>query len=203
MIRFFLSTICLFLFNIIFSQTVYDEKSIIKFPGKNYFPEVRIDRDNEELFLTIKDKSSKTILTQKMYFSQLPMEQYLSFYNSIGLLNDKNGNLFFCDFLTQKNVPYSGEYDRYNEGLGLGNFNPVLKNNTLRILDENLVQKVTTVLKVTPNSKQYWTLLAEGTDVFKGKIRLSKFIRVGGSNAENVYELYEFDVISNKLNRVK
>ncbi len=186
-----------------YSQSVFDDETFYKFEGINYLPEVKVNKGNESILYTLYDKTNRIVVSESFSYTSLPLERYLSFYNSIGLLSNEKGDFYLYDFITKKKLPYSGEYNKYNEGIGLGKYNPILQKNILRIIDENLNQLRKIVLEVTPNSKQYWILLAEGTDVMTGKVILLKGVKLGATSAEYIYYTYEYDVLTNKIKRIK
>jgi hypothetical protein len=183
-----------------YSASVYDANKFIKLDGYNYFPEVNIDDEKSVIEYTLRDNANKIVVTTKLPFDKLPNERYISFYNRIGLLMEETG-MFLYDFISKKKFLYgSGQYDRYNEGIKVGKYNPILQKSILLIVDDKLLQ----VRNITLNAigKQYWLLLSEGTDVDTGKIRLAKFVKKGISNADDVFEKYMYDCVTNKMVKV-
>jgi hypothetical protein len=187
----------------LFSQSVFGEKLDYKFAGSNYSPAVKVFTDKDRVTLTLYDNDNKIAIRQNILFENLPLGRYLSFYNSIGLLNDGNDNLFLFDFIENKKYPYDGQYNRYNEGIAVGKFNPILKKNVLKIIDENLNLIKSLTLDIKPNSKEYWVLVLEGTDVIKGKVSLLKCVKQEVDNSKNIYHSYEYDVLENSIKRIK
>ncbi|NDE10627.1 MAG: hypothetical protein EBZ95_08690 [Chitinophagia bacterium] len=187
----------------LFSQSVFGEKLDYKFAGSNYSPAVKVFTDKDRVTLTLYDNDNKIAIRQNILFENLPLGRYLSFYNSIGLLNDGNDNLFLFDFIEIKKYPYDGQYNRYNEGIAVGKFNPILKKNVLKIIDENLNLIKSLTLDIKPNSKEYWVLVLEGTDVIKGKVSLLKCVKQEVDNSKNIYHSYEYDVLENSIKRIK
>lgn len=181
-------------------QSVYDDQTEFIFKGNICFPKIVVLKDEEQIKYTLLDKSNKIIKNENIPFSNLPLGRYLKFYNSIGFLSGSNGNYLY-DFISKKRFPYDGEYDRYNEEIQLGKYNPLLKtNNLLLIIDDKLSVYRTIQLNIKPNSKEYWLLTSEGSDVMSGKIRLLKCIKQGRSTSENTYNEYIYDATTNKLN---
>jgi len=187
----------------LFSLSVFGEKLDYKFAGSNYSPAVKVFTDKDRVTLTLYDNDNKIAIRQNILFENLPLGRYLSFYNSIGLLNDGNDNLFLFDFIEIKKYPYDGQYNRYNEGIAVGKFNPILKKNVLKIIDENLNLIKSLTLDIKPNSKEYWVLVLEGTDVIKGKVSLLKCVKQEVDNSKNIYHSYEYDVLENSIKRIK
>jgi len=187
----------------LFSQSVFGEKLDYKFAGSNYSPAVKVFTDKDRVTLTLYDNDNKIAIRQNILFENLPLGRYLSFYNSIGLLNDGNDNLFLFDFIEIKKYPYDGQYNRYNEGIAVGKYNPILKKNVLKIIDENLNLIKSLTLDIKPNSKEYWVLVLEGTDVIKGKVSLLKCVKQEVDNSKNIYHSYEYDVLENSIKRIK
>ena len=187
----------------LFSQSVFGEKLDYKFSGSNYSPAVKVFTDKDRVTLTLYDNDNKIAIRQNILFENLPLGRYLSFYNSIGLLNDGNDNLFLFDFIEIKKYPYDGQYNRYNEGIAVGKYNPILKKNVLKIIDENLNLIKSLTLDIKPNSKEYWVLVLEGTDVIKGKVSLLKCVKQEVDNSKNIYHSYEYDVLENSIKRIK
>jgi len=187
----------------LFSQSVFGEKLDYKFAGSNYSPAVKVFTDKDRVTLTLYDNDNKIAIRQNILFENLPLGRYLSFYNSIGLLNDGNDNLFLFDFIEIKKYPYDGQYNRYNEGIAVGKFNPILKKNVLNIIDEKLNLFKSLTLDIKPNSKEYWILVLEGTDVIKGKVSLLKCVKQDADNSKNIYHSYEYDVLTNTIKRTK
>jgi len=187
----------------LFSQSVFGEKLDYKFAGSNYSPAVKVFTDKDRVTLTLYDNDNKIAIRQNILFENLTLGRYLSFYNSIGLLNDGNDNLFLFDFIEIKKYPYDGQYNRYNEGIAVGKFNPILKKNVLKIIDENLNLIKSLTLDIKPNSKEYWVLVLEGTDVIKGKVSLLKCVKQEVDNSKNIYHSYEYDVLENSIKRIK
>jgi len=187
----------------LFSQSVFGEKLDYKFSGSNYSPAVKVFTDKDRVSLTLYDNDNKIAIRQNILFENLPLGRYLSFYNSIGLLNDGNDNLFLFDFIEIKKYPYDGQYNRYNEGIAVGKYNPILKKNVLKIIDENLNLIKSLTLDIKPNSKEYWILVLEGTDVIKGKVSLLKCVKQDADNSKNIYHSYEYDVLTNTIKRTK
>jgi len=187
----------------LFSQSVFGEKLDYKFAGSNYSTAVKVFTDKDRVTLTLYDNDNKIAIRQNILFENLPLGRYLSFYNSIGLLNDGNDNLFLFDFIEIKKYPYDGQYNRYNEGIAVGKFNPILKKNVLKIIDENLNLIKSLTLDIKPNSKEYWVLVLEGTDVIKGKVSLLKCVKQEVDNSKNIYHSYEYDVLENSIKRIK
>ena len=186
----------------LFSQSVFGEKLDYKFSGSNYSPAVKVFTDKDRVNLTLYDLDNKIVIRQNILFENLPLGRYLSFYNSIGLLNDSNDNLFLFDFIENKKYSYDGQYNRYNEGMAVGKFNPILKKNVLKIIDENLNLTKTLNLEIKPNSKEYWILVLEGTDVMNGKVALLKCVKQDPDNSKNIYHTYEYDVLKNNIKRI-
>jgi hypothetical protein len=187
----------------LFSQSVFGEKIDYKFAGSNYSPAVKVFTDKDRVTLTLYDNDNKIAIRQNILFENLPLGRYLSFYNCIGLLNDGNDNLFLFDFIENKKYSYDGQYNRYNEGMAVGRYNPILKKNVLRIIDENLNLFKSLTLDIKPNSKEYWVLVLEGTDVFNGKVALLKCVKQEVDNSKNIYHSYEYDVLKNSIKRIK
>ena len=96
----------------LFSQSVFGEKLDYKFAGSNYSPAVKVFTDKDRVTLTLYDNDNKIAIRQNILFENLPLGRYLSFYNSIGLLNDGNDNLFLFDFIEIKKYPYDCQYNR-------------------------------------------------------------------------------------------
>ena len=159
--------------------------------------------ENDRITLTLYKSDNNIAIRQNILFENLPLGRYLSFYNSIGLLNDGNDNLFLFDFIENKKYSYDGQYNRYNEGIAVGKYNPILKKNVLNIIDEklNLIKSFT--LDVKPNSKEFWVLVTEGTDVMKGKVVLLKCVKQDVDNSKNIYYTYEYDTLKNIIKRIK
>jgi hypothetical protein len=78
-----------------------------------------------------------------------------------------------------------------------------LKKNVLKIIDENLNLIKSLTLDIKPNSKEYWVLVLEGTDVIKGKVSLLKCVKQEVDNSKNIYHSYEYDVLENSIKRIK
>lgn len=187
----------------LFSQSVFGEKLDYSFAGNHYSPVVKVFPEKNRITLTLFGNENKIIIRQNTLFENLPLGRYLSFFNSIGLLNDTNDNLFLFDFIENKKYPYDGQYNRYNEGIAVGKFNPILKKNVLKIIDENLNLIKSLTLDIKPNSKEYWVLVLEGTDVIKGKVSLLKCVKQEVDNSKNIYHSYEYDVLENSIKRIK
>jgi hypothetical protein len=187
----------------LFSQSVFGEKLDYKFAGDNYSPAVRVVSENDRITLTLYKSDNNIAIRQNILFENLPLGRYLSFYNSIGLLNDGNDNLFLFDFIENKKYSYDGQYNRFNEGIAVGKYNPILKKNVLNIIDEklNLIKSFT--LDVKPNGKEFWVLVNEGTDVMKGKVVLLKCVKQDVDNSKNIYYTYEYDTLKNIIKRIK
>ena len=185
-----------------FCQSVYDDQTTHIFKGNRYLPKIEVIQNKEQIKYTLFDKTNKIVKSENINFVNLPLERYLCFYNSIGFISDING-YYFYDFITNKRLSFNYkdvQYDRYNEGIQLGKFNPILKaNNLLVIIDEQLSVYRTIQLRVKPNSKEYWILMNEETDVITGKIRLLKCVKLGRFTSENKYDEYIYDVSFNKL----
>ena len=122
----------------IFSQNVFGEKLDYKFSGSHYSPAVKVVSEKDRITLTLFDSANNIAIRQNILFENLPLGRYLSFHNSIGILNDGNDKLFLFDFIENKKYSYDGQYNRYNEGIAVGKYNPILKKNDLKIIDENL-----------------------------------------------------------------
>jgi hypothetical protein len=183
-----------------FSQSVFDDEINFKFSGTNYLAEVKVDKEKHNINYVLRDRNGKILVSEILSFDILPLQRYISFYNSIGLLED-DSDMYFYDFLKKKKL-LRGSTDKYSEGIGLGKYNPILNKNILKIVDENLIQIRMVELEVIPNSDQSWILLNEGTDLVNGKIKLLKKVKQGErSNVESVYHNYEFDVLKNELIR--
>jgi len=185
------------------SQSVFGEKLDYKFAGSHYSPAAKVVSEKDRITLTLFDSANNVAIRQNILFENLPLGRYLSFYNSIGLLNDGNDNLFLFDFIENKKYSYNGQYNRYNEGMAVGRYNPILKKNVLRIIDENLNLFKSLTLDIKPNSKEYWVLVLEGTDVFNGKVALLKCVKQEVDNSKNIYHSYEYDVLKNSIKRIK
>ena len=185
------------------SQSVFGEKLDYKFAGSNYSPAAKVFTDKDRVTLTLYDNDNKIAIRQNVLFENLPLGRYLSFYNSIGLLNDGNDNLFLFDFIENKKFSYDGQYNRYNEGIAVGKYNPILKKNVLKIIDENLNLIKSLTLDIKPNSKEYWILVLEGTDVINGKVALMKCVKQDRDNSKNIYHTYEYDALKNTIKRIK
>jgi hypothetical protein len=176
------------------SQSVYDDTLNHKMLGVSYFPNIRVDKNKEAIQYKLFNHSGQVVYTKNIAFEELPLARYLSFYNSIGLLQDSNNHLYFIDFISNKRLLYDGQYNRYNEGIKLGKFNPILKKNVLKIIDENLKLIKTIKLKVAPKSEQFWVLESIGSDAIAGKFSLLKYIKIGLNNSESTFKYYSFDV---------
>ncbi len=187
----------------IFSQNVFGEKLNYKFSGSHYSPAVKVVSEKDRITLTLFDSANNIAIRQNILFENLPLGRYLSFHNSIGLLNDGNDNLFLFDFIENKKYSYDGQYNRYNEGIAVGKYNPILKKNVLKIIDENLNLIKSFTLDIKPNSKEFWVLMLEGTDVMKGKVALLKCVKQNQDNSKNVYHTYEYDALENTIKRIK
>ena len=187
----------------IFSQSVFGEKLDYKFSGSHYSPAVKVVSEKDRITLTLFDSANNIAIRQNILFENLPLGRYLSFYNSIGLLNDGNDNLFLFDFIENKKYSYDGQYNRYNEGIAVGRYNPILKKNVLKTIDENLNLIKSFTLDIKPNSKEFWVLMLEGTDVMKGKVALLKCVKQNQDNSKNVYHTYEYDALENTIKRIK
>jgi hypothetical protein len=185
------------------SQSVFGEKLDYKFAGSHYSPAAKVVSEKDRITLTLFDSANNVAIRQNILFENLPLGRYLSFYNSIGLLNDGNDNLFLFDFIENKKYSYNGQYNRYNEGIAVGRYNPILKKNVLKIIDENLNLIKSLTLDIKPNSKEYWVLVLEGTDVFNGKVALLKCVKQDVDNSKNIYHSFEYDVLKNKIIRLK
>ena len=176
------------------SQSVYDDTLNYQMLGVSYFPNIRVDKNKEAIQYKLFNHSGQVVYTKNIAFEELPLARYLSFYNSIGLLQDSNNHLYFIDFISNKRLLYDGQYNRYNEGIKLGKFNPILKKNVLKIIDENLKLIKTIKLKVAPKSEQFWVLESIGSDAIAGKFSLLKYIKIGLNNSESTFKYYSFDV---------
>jgi hypothetical protein len=187
----------------LFSQSVFGEKLDYKFSGNHYSPAAKVVSEKDRITLTLFDSANNIAIRQNILFENLPLGRYLSFYNSIGLLNDGNDNLFFFDFIENKKYSYDGQYNRYNEGIAVGKYNPILKKNVLKIIDENLNLFESLTLDIKPNSKEFWVLMLEGTDIMKGKVALLKCVKQNQDNSKNVYHTYEYDALKNTIKRIK
>ena len=186
-----------------FSQSVFGEKLDYKFTGINYSPAVKVFPDKNRITLSLYDAANKIVIRQNILFENLPLGRYLSFYNSIGLLNDGNDNLYLFDFIENKKYSYTGQYNRYNEGIAVGKYNPILKKNVLTIIDENLDLINTLNLDIKPNSKEFWILQLEGTDVINGRVALLKCVKQDVDNSKNIYHNYEYDALKNTIKIIK
>jgi len=187
----------------LFSQNVFGEKLDFKFAGSNYSPMVKVFPDKNRITLSLYDTAKKIAIRQNILFENLPLGRYLSFYNTIGLLNDGNDNLYLFDFIENKKYSYTGQYNRYNEGIAVGKYNPILKKNVLTIIDENLNLINTLNLEIKPNSKEFWLLQLEDTDVINGRVALLKCVKQDVDNSKNIYHTYEYDALKNKMKRIK
>jgi hypothetical protein len=176
------------------SQSVYDDTLDHQMLGVSYFPNMRVDKDKEIIQLKLLNRSGQVVYTKNIAFEALPLERYLSFYNSIGLLQNADNQLYFYDFINNNKLLYNGQYNRYNEGIKLGKFNPVLKNNVLSIIDENLKLIKSIKLKVAPKSGQFWIIESIGSDVITGKFQLLKCVKIGTNNSESMFKRYSYDV---------
>lgn len=176
------------------SQSVYDDTLDHQMLGVSYFPNMRVDKDKEIIQLKLLNRSGQVVYTKNIAFEALPLERYLSFYNSIGLLQNKKNQLYFIDFINNNKLLYNGQYNRYNEGIKLGKFNPILKNNVLSIIDENLKLIKSIKLKVAPKSGQFWIIESVGSDMITGKIQLLKCVKIGTNNSESAFKRYSYDV---------
>jgi hypothetical protein len=176
------------------SQSVYDDTLNHQMEGVSYFPTMRVDNNKEAIEFKLLNRSGQVVYTNNIAFASLPLDRYLSFYNSIGLLQNKKNQLYFIDFINNNKLLYNGQYNRYNEGIKLGKFNPVLKNNVLNIIDENLKLVKTIKLKVVPKSGQFWIIESVGSDVITGKIQLLKCVKIGTNNSESTFKRYSYDV---------
>lgn len=189
-----------------YSQSVYDNKKTILINGSNYQTEIIVNNQKEEVKHMIKNKENKIMSTRIIKFKELPSNRYLSFYNGIGLLSDEFGvnNLYFYDFIRNKIRIYYGVYNKYNEGLQIGKYNPVLKDNVLHVIDDNLNEIVSFDLEKVSYQRNYgWNIMSEGTDVMSGKIILSLKVKEGKTNSEDIYYMYEYNVKENKIKRIK
>ncbi len=187
----------------IFTQSVFGEKLDYKFAGSHYSPAAKVVSEKDRITFTLFDSANNIAIRQNILFENLPLGRYLSFYNSIGLLNDGNDNLFLFNFIENKKYSYDGQYNRYNEGIAVGKYNPILKKNVLKIIDENLNLFESLTLNIKPNSKEFWILMLEGTDVIKGKVALLKCVKQNQDNSKNVYHTYEYDALKNTIKRIK
>lgn len=187
----------------IFSQSVFGEKLDYKFAGSHYSPAAKVVSEKDRITLTLFDSANNIAIRQNILFENLPLGRYLSFYNSIGLLNDGSDNLFLFDLIENKKYTYDGQYNRYNEGMAVGRYNPILKKNFLKIIDENLNLINSLSLYIKPKSNEYWILVLEGTDVINGKVSLLKCVKQDADNSKNIYHSYEYDVLTNTIKRTK
>lgn len=176
------------------SQSVFDDTLNHQMMGISYFPNISVDKNKEVIQFELLNQSRQVVSTKKIAFEELPLGRYLSFYNSIGLLENANNQLYFIDFINNNRLLYDGQYNRYNEGIKLGKFNPVLKKNVLKIIDENLKLIKTIKLKVVPKSEQFWVLESIGSDAITGKFSLLKCIKIGTNNSESTFKRYSYDV---------
>jgi hypothetical protein len=183
-----------------YTETVFSENKTFNFSGSTFRVQVQIDDKYEIINCKVLDKDNRVVKSGKYPFTALPLGRYITFYNTIGLFSDELDNLYFQDILTNKKTAYEGSYDRYNEGIPLGKYNPVLKDGILQIFDEklNVVKRIT--LPVTPGRGEYWILTSD-SDVMIGRVDLLKCIRQGRSNAENVYVKYQYLVASGMLKK--
>ena len=78
-----------------------------------------------------------------------------------------------------------------------------MKKNILKIIDENLNLFESLTLNIKPNSKEFWVLMLEGTDVMNGKVALLKCVKQNQDNSKNVYHTYEYDALKNTIKRIK
>ncbi len=185
-----------------YSQSIFDEKDFFIFGGINYIPEVKVDKEKRIIKYTLRDIRKKIVVSQTISFEQLVDEKYLLFYNSIGFLSNEN-EMYFYDFINKRKYSFRGEYNKYNEGLEIGKFNPILVGNVLYIIDENIKEIRKKTLKVIPNSKQYWMILGgKGTDLIAGKIILYKCVKKGNSFLENKADIYEYNVSTNQIKKI-
>jgi len=176
------------------SQSVFDDTLNHQMIGVSYFPNISVDKNKEAIQFELLNRSRQVVYTKNIAFEELPLARYLSFYNSIALLQNANDQLYFIDFITNNRLLYDGQYNRYNEGIKLGKYNPILKNNILKIVDENLKLIKTIKLKVLPKSGEFWIIESDGSDVLKGKFQLLKCLKIALNNSESTFEHYCLDV---------
>ena len=170
-------------------QNVYDKEKIFKFDGIEYKTKVLVNDSNSEIkIITYSKKNNDSINTNIFKFDVLFFENRIKIFNNIILLQDGQGPYYY-DFINEKKY-YTTIGNRYDEGLGIGIYNPILENNILKILNYKL--DIIDIIDIKKYLKygESWNLWSD-SDLKNGKIELLKFIPTGKSGKyKHVFYLY-------------
>lgn len=142
-IKYLIYFIIFYLNQTIYSQTeyshnIYSDSTSFIIKGEILDNNCSFDYQNEKVIINTYDKKNIQVSKKEFKFSQLN-EVHLYLYDNIILL--KNDNYYYFQDLTsqKKSKYYNAVFNKYNDGILIGNYNPLLlRDNTLVIINKNL-----------------------------------------------------------------
>lgn len=178
-----------------YSASIFSEKKEFKFEGIDFSSKVTVIDSLSKIKVSLTNKKKKdSNLMFEFKFEDLLLERYLTIYNSLILLSDKNG-AYYLDLITNKRVN-TDIGNKYNESMSVGLYNPVLKNGILKIYNYKLDLIESIILPNKIKNTIYQTLL--DSDVINGKISIIGLVKHGRISAENVYYQYQYNIKTKK-----
>ena len=180
---------------IVYSESVFSEEKEFKFEGIDFSSKVTVIDSLSKIKVTLTNKKKKdSNVMFEFKFDDLILDRYLTIYNSLILLSDKNG-AYYLDLITNKRIN-TDIGNKYNESMSVGLYNPVLKNGILKIYNYKLDLIESIILPNQIKNTIYHTLFF--SDVMYGKISIIALVKYGRSNAENIYYMYQYNIKTKK-----
>jgi len=146
--------------------------------------------------LNIVDKTNKTVYSELIPFENLPNSNSISFFNSIGLLQNSKG-LFIKDFISKKEVYLTR--DRYNEEMAIGKYNPDLSGTDFIVYDRFLNPIKSISLKSYTEDGKFWSMLYDQVKFQNNKIGLvlNYPLLDGQANYQRKTDVFNYDMLNN------